>query len=84
MGNTNEHHRHAVAGGRRTPVCDRCSTGLVEIELLIDDQPLVMRSCSECDTRSWHRRGGPAELGDILTDLSSVPKRYRRDLSTSR
>ncbi|MFN8050818.1 MAG: hypothetical protein U0Q22_05255 [Acidimicrobiales bacterium] len=55
---------------------------MVEINLLIDGEELTMRSCSNCDNRSWHRGGAPVELGGILADLSSSPTRYRRDLAS--
>lgn len=55
---------------------------MVEINLLIDGEELTMRSCSSCDTRSWHRGGAQVELGGILADLSSSPTRYRRDLAS--
>jgi hypothetical protein len=54
----------------------------VEINLLIDGEELTMRSCSNCDLRSWHRGGAEVQLGGILADLSSSPTRYRRDLAS--
>lgn len=62
--------------------CNGCGRDLVEIGLTIDGSRLVMRSCSTCDTRSWHRDGDPVELEGVLTDLSAVPTRYRRSLSS--
>ncbi len=62
--------------------CQMCSNELVEIRLTIDGSRLVMRSCSTCDTRSWHRDGENVELDGVLTDISSVPTRYRRSLSS--
>lgn len=61
--------------------CPSCNEPMVEINLLIDGEDLTMRSCSNCDTRSWHRGGAPVELGGVLADLSSSPTRYRRDLA---
>jgi len=55
---------------------------LVEIGLTIDGSRLVMRSCSKCDSRSWHRDGEEVALDGVLTDISSVPTRYRRSLSS--
>lgn len=65
-------------GGRR---CAQCGEPVVEINLLIDGQAITMRSCSECDTRSWHRDGHEIDLGGVLADLSNTPTRYRRDLA---
>ena len=62
--------------------CTSCGETVVEINLLIDGEELTMRSCSVCDTRSWHRGGAPVDLGGILADLSSSPTRYRRDLAS--
>jgi len=62
--------------------CTGCGESVVEINLLIDGEELTMRSCSNCDNRSWHRGGAPVELGGILADLSSSPTRYRRDLAS--
>ncbi|UDY35616.1 hypothetical protein [Dermatobacter hominis] len=62
--------------------CQVCRNELVEIGLVIDGSRLVMRSCSTCDSRSWHRDGEHIELDGVLTDLSSVPTRYRRSLSS--
>lgn len=62
--------------------CTLCRHELVEIGLTIDGSRLVMRSCSNCDSRSWHRDGEDVALDGVLTDLSSVPTRYRRSLSS--
>ena len=61
--------------------CTGCGNELVEIALTIDGARLMMRSCSNCDTRSWHRDGEAVELGGVLHDISAVPTRYRRSLS---
>ena len=53
----------------------------MEIALTVDGSRLLMRSCSNCDTRSWHRDGDAVELEGVLTDLSSVPTRYRRSIA---
>jgi len=63
-------------------LCETCRNELVEIGLTIDGSRLVMRSCSTCDTRSWHRDGDPVHLDGVLTDISAVPTRYRRSLSS--
>jgi hypothetical protein len=54
---------------------------VVEIGLSVDGSRLVMRSCSVCDTRSWHRDGEAVGIDGVLHDISSVPTRYRRSLS---
>ena len=54
----------------------------VEIALTIDGSDLMMRSCSICDTRSWHRDGESVALDGVLHDISAVPTRYRRSLSS--
>jgi hypothetical protein len=62
--------------------CAACGKEMVEIALTIDGSHLTMRSCSNCDTRSWHRDGESVELGGVLHDISAVPTRYRRSLSS--
>lgn len=61
--------------------CTACGHELVEIGLTVDGSRLVMRSCSVCDTRSWHRDGEAIAIDGVLHDISSVPTRYRRSLS---
>ncbi len=61
--------------------CRVCGNEQVEIALTVDGSRLLMRSCSNCDTRSWHRDGESVELGGVLHDLSTVPTRYRRSLT---
>lgn len=51
--------------------------------MVIDGKPLTMRSCSQCDTRSWHRGNEAVDLGGVLADISSHPTRYKRDLTVS-
>lgn len=63
------------------PECPRCGHPTIKINLQIDGVDLVMLSCSECDSRSWHRGGRPVELAGVLADLSSTDTRYRRDLA---
>ena len=70
-----------TAGGTDAPLCSECGDAVVEINLLIDGERLTMRSCSVCDTRSWHRGGAQVELGGVLADLSSTRTRYRRNLA---
>jgi hypothetical protein len=61
--------------------CRECGHEQIEIGLMIDGSRLMMRSCSVCDTRSWHRDGESVELEGVLHDISAVPTRYRRSLS---
>ena len=61
--------------------CAGCGDETVEIGLTIDGHRLVMRSCSNCDLRSWHRDGETVELDGVLTDISSTKTRYRRSLA---
>lgn len=63
-------------------VCEICGNEVVEIGLNVDGSRLLMRSCSVCDTRSWSRDGDGIELDGVLHDISSVPTRYRRSLSS--
>lgn len=57
-----------------------CDHEKVEIAIVVDGTRLLMRSCSECDVRSWHRDGSSVELDGVLHDISVVPTRYRRSL----
>lgn len=75
-------HRGEAPARPRTEPCVGCGQEVVEINLLIDGEDLTMRSCSNCDHRSWHRGGAQVDLGGILADLSSTPTRYRRDLAS--
>ena len=61
--------------------CPVCNNEMVEIGLTVDGSGLVMRSCSVCDTRTWHRDGDEVDLDGVLHDISSVPTRYKRSLS---
>ena len=63
------------------PRCESCGEEMVLINLLIDGEPLIMASCSACDTRSWHRGGDQVDLDGVLHDLSATRTRYRRDLA---
>lgn len=62
--------------------CRACGNETVEIALTIDGSKLTMRSCSVCDSRSWHRDGESVKLDGVLHDISAVPTRYRRSLSS--
>lgn len=60
----------------------QCQHEQVEIGIMIDGVRLIMRSCSECDTRSWHRDGEAVALDGVLHDIRAVPTRYKRALSS--
>lgn len=77
----NEHHTAPAGRATDGAACDCCDGPLVEINLLIDGEALTMRSCSLCDTRSWHRGDDRIELAGVLADLSATRTRYRRDLA---
>jgi len=81
MPNPDATHSGAADGSTPSRRCTECGEPVVEINLLIDGQAITMRSCSECDTRSWHRDGLEIDLGGVLADLSNTPTRYRRDLA---
>lgn len=61
--------------------CPVCGNEMVEIGLTVDGSDLVMRNCSECETRTWHRGDEEVDLDGVLHDISSVPTRYKRSLS---
>ena len=47
--------------------CPRCSgSRLVEIELVVDQRRVTMRSCSRCDTRWWDSDGKSIPLRSVL------------------
>jgi|GEM_PF-496923 len=77
-----QHTDHRRAQETDVLQCTACGDALVEINLLIDGEQLTMRSCSICDTRSWHRGDTEVDLGGVLADLSSTRTRYRRDLAS--
>ncbi len=49
--------------------CPRCRAELVQIQLLVDGNNLLMRSCSQCDTRSWSLSGETVDLKRALTEV---------------
>lgn len=77
-----QHTEQRRARPAAAPTCDGCGAANVEINLQIDGEQLTMRSCSFCDTRSWHRGDTEVDLNGVLADLSSTQTRYRRDLAT--
>lgn len=58
--------------------CGVCGQEQVEISMTIDGARLVMRACSTCDHRSWHRGGDELDLDGVLADISSRAVRYQR------
>ena len=52
--------------------CERCRNALVEISLTIAERPLVMRSCSRCDRRSWSSEGESLPLGGVLDRIGTT------------
>lgn len=70
--------------GSVTPVDDtmRCPCGgvFVAVDLLVDGQELIMRSCADCETRRWHRDGEPVPFAALLADLTDADTRYRRQI----
>lgn len=74
----NEPGRSAVTSQQK--LCG-CGQELVRINLLVDGEAITMRSCSNCDRRSWHRGDEEVALEGVLHDLSSSPTRYRRNLA---
>lgn len=51
------------------PVC--VDKQLVEITLQAGDRQLVMRSCSNCETKWWESNGEKAGLGSVLSAAKS-------------
>jgi transcriptional regulator NrdR family protein len=52
--------------------CPKCQSGrVVEIDLTLKERRVSLRSCSECETRWWHREGELIELGEVL-ELATV------------
>ena len=52
--------------------CERCGAPYVEIQLRAGDGGLTMRSCSECDHRTWQHHGEPVDLDHVLSALGKV------------
>ncbi len=57
--------------------CSVCDHEVVAIAIMVDGRPLRMRSCSNCDTRSWDLEGDPVELGKVLTEVGMHVGRRR-------
>lgn len=57
------------------PLCPACSGGqMVEISLTLAGRPIVMRSCSRCETRWWGADGRDARLDEVL-DIAATTRR---------
>ena len=52
--------------------CERCRNALVEISLTIADRPVIMRSCSRCDRRSWSSEGESLALTGVLDKIGAT------------
>lgn len=50
--------------------CPRCDAPYVEITVNLSGTEATMRSCSECDQRTWITDGRPADLECVLSDLT--------------
>ncbi|KAA0232954.1 MAG: hypothetical protein JJLCMIEE_03429 [Acidimicrobiales bacterium] len=61
----------------KTRQCPRCDAPLVEIAILIDGDEVKMRSCTVCDSRSWHRFDRPTDLGEVLDGLTDETERRK-------
>ena len=57
--------------------CPRCSAPLVEIALGRDGVPMMMRSCSACDSRWWDEGGAEVDLEHVLDRVSAGSLRSR-------
>lgn len=64
-----------------TTRCSRCGGPIVEIDLSVDGSRLVMRSCSTCDAREWQRGDQPADLDEVLVDLTATGEQRRHKRS---
>lgn len=71
-----------TAKGRDSTVCESCQVELMAIRLVIDGEVLLYQSCSQCESRSWHRDGRRVDLGQVVGDLAATDTRYRRSLPT--
>ncbi|MDA8392605.1 MAG: hypothetical protein M0Z87_07355 [Actinomycetota bacterium] len=57
---------------RPCPVCRQSS--MVQISLTVASSPVLMESCSYCDSRRWSAGGAPAALSQVL-ELASAGRR---------
>lgn len=56
------------------PTCPSCAAPLIEISLGTE---LVLRSCSNCDTRWWLRADGAASIEEVLGVVAASASRRR-------
>lgn len=68
----------APSGGEPVERCSVCAQPVVAIEMTVDGRPLEMRSCDNCDTRSWNLAGDPIALDGVLTQVGQLAGRRRR------
>lgn len=59
-------------GGSVCPCCREAT--LIEIRLSVASHEVMLRSCSACDTRWWHRDGEGSEIGEVL-ELAAQTRR---------
>jgi ribosomal protein L37E len=52
--------------------CERCGRPQVQISLTIGERPVVMRSCSRCDRRSWSSEGENLALPGVLDRIGAT------------
>jgi hypothetical protein len=57
--------------------CQRCQKPTIEIEMALEGRRMVMRSCRQCDTRSWEYDGEAVGLDHVLSSIP--PTRYKRE-----
>jgi hypothetical protein len=55
--------------------CPGCGRAFVEITLDVGGDDLIMRSCSNCDIRSWHGPDGELALDGVLADITERVRR---------
>lgn len=51
--------------------CPVCSRHMVEITMQVDGKELLLRSCSNCDTKWWEKDGEQVELPGVLETASN-------------
>lgn len=60
-----------------TERCATCGHQAVAISMHVDGTDLVMRSCDNCDTRTWALGGAPIELDTALDEVGLRAGRRR-------
>lgn len=51
--------------------CSGCGRAFVEITIDVGGEDVVMRSCSNCDIRSWHGPSGELALDGVLAGINA-------------